>query len=95
MAKTPFDKLTSLSEDMLGKASQNPTANRLMQAAMQMKERVDDLSKRVRGLEQMEKRLIELETRVTKLDGGGTTKKPPASKKPATTAKETAQAPDA
>ena len=37
---------------------------------MQMKERVDDLSKRVRGLEAMEKQIAELEKRVAKLEGG-------------------------
>ena len=36
---------------------------------MQMKERVDDLSKRVRGLEAMEKQIAELEKRVAKLEG--------------------------
>ena len=69
MAKSPIDRLASIGEEVLGKASQNPTANRLVQGAMQLKDRVDDLSKRVRGLEEMEKRLDKLEKRVAKLEG--------------------------
>jgi polyhydroxyalkanoate synthesis regulator phasin len=35
---------------------------------MQLKDRVDDLSKRVRGLEGMEKRIDDLEKRLAKLE---------------------------
>jgi TolA-binding protein len=69
MARSPIDRLTSLGEEVLGKASQNPTANRVLQSAMQLKDRVDDLSKRVRGLEAMEKQIAQLEKRVAKLEG--------------------------
>jgi uncharacterized small protein (DUF1192 family) len=68
--KTPLDRVTSLAEEVLGKASQSPTAARFIQSAMQAKEQFDDLSKRVRGLEKMEKRLNELEKRIAKLEGG-------------------------
>ena len=82
MGKSPLDRLASLGEDVLGKASQNPTAAKLLQGAMQLRDRVDDLSKRVRGLEAMEKRLAQLEKRVAKVEG--------AAKKPAAAAKKTA-----
>ena len=68
MAKSPLDRLASLGEEVLGKAQQNPAAHRLLQGAMQLKDRVDDLSKRVRGLEGMEKRIAELEGRLKKLE---------------------------
>ena len=48
MAKSPLDRLASIGEEVLGKAAHNPTAARVLQGAMQMKDRVDDLSKRVR-----------------------------------------------
>jgi TolA-binding protein len=86
MAKNPLSQLASLGEEVLGKASQNPTAARVLHGAMHMKERVDDLSKRVRGLEQMEKRLAQLEKRIAKLEGGA--RKPAASSK-TTAAKKT------
>jgi TolA-binding protein len=88
MTKNPLAQLASLGEEVLGKASQNPTAARVLQSAMQLKDRVDDLSKRVRGLEQLERRIVQLEQRIAKLEGGKT----PA-KKPAATGKPTAKKP--
>jgi hypothetical protein len=70
MTKSTIDRLTSLGEEVLGKASQNPTAHRILQSAMQYKERLDDLSKRVRGLEGMDKKVAQLEKRVAKLERG-------------------------
>jgi hypothetical protein len=87
MAKTTFDRLTSLGEEVIGKASKNPTAARVLQGAMQMKDRVDDLTKRVRGLEAMEKRLAHLEKRLAKLEDGSA-RKPAAAKKKAPTSKQ-------
>ena len=81
MAKSPLDRLASLGEEVLGKAAHNPAATRVLQGAMQMKDRVDDLTKRVRGLEGMEKRLTQLEKRIAKLEGTGTTRKPSSSAK--------------
>ena len=68
MAKTPLDRLANLGEEVLGKAAQNPSLSRVLQTAMQLRDRVDDLTKRVRGLEAMEKRIDELEQRVAKLE---------------------------
>jgi outer membrane murein-binding lipoprotein Lpp len=79
-----IDKLTSLGEDFLGKASQNPTANKFIQQGMQLKAKVDDLSKRVRGLEAMEKKVAQLEKRIAKLEGAAKKKTPAAAKKPTT-----------
>jgi DNA repair ATPase RecN len=66
--KTPFDRLASLGEEVLGKAATNPAAARVVQSAMQLKDRVDELTKRVRGLEAMENRLAEVEARLAKLE---------------------------
>jgi polyhydroxyalkanoate synthesis regulator phasin len=84
MTKSTIDRLTSLGEEVLGKASKNPTANRVVQSAMQMKERVDDLSKRVRGLEAMQKQIAQLEKRVAKLETGPKRATSSAKKKSAT-----------
>jgi hypothetical protein len=88
MAKTTFDRLTSLGEEVLGKASKNPAAARVLHGAMQMKDRVDDLTKRVRGLEAMEKRLAQLEKRIAKLEGGSARKPASAAKKKSATTKQ-------
>ncbi|MFZ1879014.1 MAG: hypothetical protein WAU41_02510 [Gaiellaceae bacterium] len=83
MTRNPLDRLASLGEEVLGKASQNPTAARVLQSAMQLKDRVDDLSKRVRGLEAMEKRLAKLEKRLGKLEYDAKKKPSPSARKPA------------
>ena len=69
MTKNPLDRLANLGEEVLGKAAQSPNLSRVLQGAMQMKDRVDDLAKRVRGLEGMEKRIADLEKRLAKLEG--------------------------
>ena len=43
MTKSPLDRLANLGEEVLGKASQNANVSRVLQSAMQMKERIDDL----------------------------------------------------
>lgn len=68
MSRNPISQLASLSEEVLGKAAQNPTAARVLGGAMQLKDRVDDLGKRVRGLESMEERLAALEARLDELE---------------------------
>jgi hypothetical protein len=68
MTRNPISQLASLSEDVLGKAAQNPTAARVLGGAMQLKDRVDDLGRRVRGLETMEERLAALEARLDELE---------------------------
>jgi hypothetical protein len=72
MTKTTLDRLASLGEEVIEKASANPNLHRVVQGAMQLKDRVDDLGKRVRGLEGMEKRLADVEKRLAKLEGSGT-----------------------
>jgi polyhydroxyalkanoate synthesis regulator phasin len=68
MTKSTLDRLTSLGEEVIGKASQNPNLARVVGAATQLRDRVDDLSKRVRGLEGLEKRIAELEGRLKKVE---------------------------
>ena len=80
--KSTLDRLTSLGEEVIEKASHNPNLARVVGAATQLKDRVDDLQKRVRGLEGMEKKIGELEERVKKLESAQ--KRPPTPpKKPA------------
>lgn len=85
--KKPLSSLSSFSEDLLDKASKNPAATRFLQGANQLRERVDDLSRRVRGLDVLEQRVADLEARVAKLE------KP--ARKPAPKAKPDASKPDA
>jgi hypothetical protein len=65
-------KLADLSEEAIQRLSDAPGADRLVGALNATRERVDDLQKRVRGLEELEKRLSALERKVDKLAKGST-----------------------
>ncbi|HEX7083451.1 MAG TPA: hypothetical protein VF186_05015 [Gaiellaceae bacterium] len=76
MSRNPISQLANLGEEVLGKAAQNPTAARVLGSAMQLRDRVDELSKRVRGLEAMEQRIEALERRLDALEGTDEPEKP-------------------
>ena len=85
LSQSTLDRLASLGEDMLGKAASNPATARVVQAGMQLKERVDELTKRVRGLEAMEKRLADVEERLAKLESKKRTAATPGTQEPSST----------
>ena len=63
-------RLADLSEDAIQRLSDAPGADRVLGAMNSMRDRVDELQKRVRGLEDLEKRLAALERKVDKLSKG-------------------------
>ena len=72
MARTDLlGRLADLSEDALQRLSDAPGAERVLGALNSMRDRVDELQKRVRGLEDLEKRVAALERKVDKLGGSG------------------------
>jgi hypothetical protein len=60
-------KLADFSEEAIQRLSDAPGADRLVGALNATRERVDELQKRVRGLEALEARLTALERKVDKL----------------------------
>jgi hypothetical protein len=70
-------RLTDLSEGAIQRLSEAPGAERAFQALKGLADRVDDLQRRTRGFEELEKRLTTLEKRVDGLA------KPKAARKPA------------
>jgi len=64
-------KLADLSEEALQRLSDAPGADRFLGVANTLRDRVDELQRRVRGLEDLEKRLAALERKVDKLSKGG------------------------
>lgn len=60
-------KLADLSEDAIKRLSDAPGADRALGAINALRERTDELQKRVRGLEALEQRLTDLERKVDKL----------------------------
>ena len=85
MAESKQDLLSKLAdrgEDVVGKLSEIPAAQRLLDAGMQMKDRVDELQKRVRGLDALERRVDALEKKVDELSRSSrTAAKAPAKRK--------------
>jgi uncharacterized protein involved in exopolysaccharide biosynthesis len=63
-------KLADLSEDAIQRLSDAPGADRALGALNTLRDRMDELQKRVRGLEDLEKRLTALERKVDKLSKG-------------------------
>jgi hypothetical protein len=72
--------LADVSEGAIQRISEAPGADRVFTAIKGLGERVDELQRRTRGLEEIEKRLTTLEKRVDSLA------KPKAARKPASTA---------
>jgi uncharacterized protein involved in exopolysaccharide biosynthesis len=64
-------KLADLSEEAIQRLSDAPGADRALGALNALRDRMDELQKRVRGLEDLEKRLAALERKVDKLSKGG------------------------
>src|SRR4051794_31757073 len=78
--KTTTQRLTESGEEALQKLLQNPGTAKVLGAANSMKERVDELTKRMRSLDPLEKRVADLERRLEELTPKP---KPKSSAKPA------------
>ena len=85
--KDLFSRVADLGEEALQKLPDFPGGNRLMDMVNQSKSRLDDVQKRLRGLDVLEQRVDRLEQRLAKLEK-------PAAKKPAA-AKPAAKKPTA
>ena len=75
--KDLVSRLADLSEGAIQRLSEAPGADRALQALKGLGDRVDELQRRTRGFEQLEKRLTKLEKRVDSLT------KPKPARKPA------------
>ena len=67
------ERLADIGEEAIQRIGSAPGGDKLLAAMANMRDRVDDLQKRVRGLEDLDKRVAALERRVDKLDGKSTT----------------------
>jgi hypothetical protein len=65
--KDLVSRLADLSEGAIQRLSEAPGADRALQALKGLGERVDELQRRTRGFEELEKRLTKLEKRVDSL----------------------------
>ena len=80
-----MDRLADLGEEAIQRIGNAPGGDKVLAAMAGTRDRIDDLQKRVRGLEDLEKRLGVVERRLDKLEGKGkssTTRKSASSTKP-------------
>jgi uncharacterized protein involved in exopolysaccharide biosynthesis len=86
--REPKDLLTMLAdrgEEAIQRLADAPGADRLLNAAQALRDRVDEMQKRVRGIDALEKRVAELEKRVEALSAPSkstTTRRRTTSSKP-------------
>ena len=83
-------RLADLSEEAIQRLSDVPGADKALTAINTLRERTDELQKRVRGLEGLEARIVELEKKVEKLQRGSSSSQGTA-KKTTTTKSSSAQ----
>jgi hypothetical protein len=62
-----LSRLADLSEEAVQRLAEAPGADRVLQALKGLADRVDDLQRRTRGFEELERRLSALEKRVDSL----------------------------
>jgi hypothetical protein len=71
-----FSKLADRGEEVIGKLGEMPGAQRLLESANVLKERADELQKKIRGLDALEGRVAALERKVDALSKSSGAKKP-------------------
>jgi hypothetical protein len=88
--KDVLTRLAESGEEALQRLAELPGGTRVVEAATTLRDRVDDLTKRIRSLDPLEKRVAELEQKLNELSKPANTR----TRKPATTrAKSTTRKP--
>jgi uncharacterized protein YoxC len=81
MAKQKQDLLSRLAdqgEQMLGRITELPGAKQLTDRVAALTKGLDDVQKRLRSLDPLERRVTQIEKRLDKLEGKGATRKAPS-----------------
>jgi uncharacterized protein involved in exopolysaccharide biosynthesis len=90
--KDLLTRLADAGEAAIKSISEAPGAERFINAANALRDRLDELQRRVRGLEALEQRLAELERKVDRLSKSGAsssgTRKTSSARKTSTAAKK-------
>lgn len=84
-------RLADLSEEAIQRLSDVPGADRALGAINTLRDRTDELQRRVRGLEALEQRIAALERKVDRLSKGWTASTRPAARKTTTTKSSSAK----
>ena len=84
-------RLADLSEEAIQRLGDVPGAERALSAVNALRERTDELQRRVRGLEALEQRIDALERKVDKLSKASTTSARSTARKTTTTKSSSAK----
>jgi hypothetical protein len=84
-------RLADLSEEAIQRLSDVPGADRALNAVNALRERTDELQRRVRGLEALEQRIAALERKVDRLSKSSTTSPRATARKTTTTKSSSAK----
>lgn len=82
------DRLADLGEEAIQRIGSAPGGERVLAAMAGTRDRLDDLQKRVRGLEELDKRVASIERRLAKLEGKGKPASSTTRKAPSTTTRK-------
>ena len=85
--KDLLTRLADAGEDALSRLTEKPAIDRMTAFATSTRDRLDELTKRVRGIDALEARVAKLEKQVATLSGAKKTS--PAKRKPAARKKTT------
>ncbi|MHB8642920.1 MAG: hypothetical protein ACYDA3_08555 [Gaiellaceae bacterium] len=80
--KDLISRLADAGEEAMNRLTDAPGMDRVTQLANSTRDRVDELTKRVRGIDELERRLAKLEQQVAGLAKKPAAKRPPAPKNP-------------
>jgi BMFP domain-containing protein YqiC len=87
--KNIVERLADIGEEAIQRIGSAPGGDRLLAAMAGTRDRIDDLQKRVRGLEALDKRVAALERRLDKVEGKGKTTTSARKRSTTTTRKKT------
>ena len=85
--KDILSRVTDLGAEALNRLSEVPGGSKLVEMATETRTRLDEMQKKLRGLDELEKRVAKLERELAKKPATArkrstTARKPPAAKKP-------------
>jgi hypothetical protein len=69
--RTIVSRLADAGEEAIQRVAGAPAADRLVKSVNGLRERVDDMQRKLRGFDALEKRLKSVERRLDKLEGKG------------------------
>jgi DNA anti-recombination protein RmuC len=79
--KDILTRLADRGEQVVGRITDLPGAKAIMDSTTSLGKRLDEVQKRLRSIDPLEKRVTAVEKRLDKLDGKGSTKRAPAKKR--------------